>query len=252
MISSRRWDATPSCSGVSVADACWILGGPGQGCPETCGDLRVDQQTTLRQSSLQAVVLALTVRYGLPPWRRIKALDQPCESVPFDQPSDPRGTVDTARFLFLLETQTWDCFQGESLLHVSPVFRSPCACLLSRPAPAPQWGSAAAASTGYAGGLLLCVLGLLGLSLWCCCCRVPARPQQRAKLAPRRGLLSRLGFQHAVGEFHTDSPLFRMSAWRIYQSSSGDSEERAGRAPNQPEQLPSVPRHSTRAPVRLY
>lgn len=247
---SRRWGATSSCPGVLVADACWILGGPGRGCPETCSDLQNDEQMTLRQSSSHAVVLALTVRYGLPPWWWATTLDQPCEPVPFTL--TPRATGDaiqTARFLYLLETQTWDCFQGESLLHVSPVFRSPCACSSPRSAAALQWSSAATVSIVYAGGLLLLVLSLCA---WCCYCGLLARPRDQTKPAPRRDLLSRLGFGKTCGEFHTDSPLFRMSAWRIYQSSGDGGEQAGGRAAIQPEQLPSMPSHSTRAAVRLY
>ena len=50
------------------------------------------------------VVVALTVRYGLPPWRRAQSFDEPCVA----------SSYDTASFLYMHEVQTWDCFQGLS------------------------------------------------------------------------------------------------------------------------------------------
>jgi len=149
-----------------------------------------------RRACLNGTIWPSTVAAGQKPRPAVRASA-------FQPATTSQGTLVGARFLYLLVTQTWDCFQGEGLLHVSPVFRSPCACLSSRPAPGLQWSSATAVAFVYAGGLLLLVLGLCA---WCCYCGVPARPREPAPrhAVPRRDLLSRLGFgptEH--GEFHT-------------------------------------------------
>ena len=117
----RRWDATSSCLGVLVADACWVLGGPGQGCPATCGDSQMDEQMMHRQSSLQAVVLALTVRYGLPPWRQAKNLDQPCEPVPFNPQPRAREPLSARAFSTCSKRRRGTAFRA----------RASCTCRLS-------------------------------------------------------------------------------------------------------------------------
>ena len=44
-----RWTPTRDCAGVPVNDVCWVLGGPGQSCPDMCGGSGlVDQQTTMK------------------------------------------------------------------------------------------------------------------------------------------------------------------------------------------------------------
>ena len=102
-----RWAPTADCAGVPVGDVCWVLGGPGQSCPDMCsGSALVDRQTTLDGSSSREVVTALTVRYGLPPWRRAQSLDRPCVA----------STFDTASFLYLHEAQQ----HGQSAVLVRP------------------------------------------------------------------------------------------------------------------------------------
>ena len=103
-----RWASTADCAGVIVDGACWLLGGPGETCPNVCGgDIHlVDELWTTAQASARSVVVALTVRYSLPPWRRAETLDLPCTATTFD----------VASFLYLHETQTWGCFQGEDTL----------------------------------------------------------------------------------------------------------------------------------------
>lgn len=270
--SSSRWEATSECPGVQVADGCWILGGPGQSCPSVCGGRPlVDEHLTLRQSSSGAVVLALTVRYGLPPWQHAEALDRPCEPTPFD-PAPRAGAVGpsvySASFLYLHEAQTWGCFQGEQISSIAPVFRAGCACLRATDSPSEPLDPTLL-HMAYAFGLVLLVLGLCGL---CCWCGVPARPGSRPKPATQPWLFSprpqwvwpgRLLwglYPSRCGEFHPDSPLFRMSAWRIYQGGAEGDEEGSGAA--MPANVRWVARWapgsrgrsagSPHSPVRLY
>ena len=45
----------------------------------------------------------------------------------------------TARFLYFPEVLSWDCFPGESIEDIAPVFRSPCAC--TEPLPYAEWSA---------------------------------------------------------------------------------------------------------------
>ena len=217
-----RWTPTRDCAGVPVNDVCWVLGGPGQSCPDMCGGSGlVDQQTTIDGSSSSDVVVALTVRYGLPPWRRAESLDERCVASSFD----------TASFLYLHEAQTWDCFQGEDKLGlgmertgrstgITPVFRSGCVCYRGSPPPSPPPPPPDFRLWWFLYAVVL-VLVTVGLCSWCCCCcweppRQP-RPQHFYGMStPRRNQLLSRFYQGRLGEFHPESPLFRMSTWRVY------------------------------------
>ena len=250
-----RWTATADCAGVSVNGACWVLGGPGQSCPDMCGGRAlVDRQTTIDGSSSRDVVVALTVRYGLPPWRRAQSLDQRCVASSFD----------TASFLYLQEAQTWDCFQGEDKLAlgmernghstgIAPVFRSGCVCYQGSPPPSPPppppdyrlyW-------LLYAVFLMLVTVGLCS---WCCCCcwQPPRQPRPQhfyGMSTPRRNQLLARFYQGRLGEFHPDSPLFRMSTWRVYHDADAPVPDRPlsakgagmGHLTEAPSELPDRP-----------
>ena len=117
----------PSCDGAEALERCWYLGDKGDACSSVCGAVeRVDATATEALASSEPVAVALTLRYGLPPWRAA-TLGARC---------DDHGAWQSSAFLWLGEAQVWGCFPGESLTHVSPVFRAPCACVA---AAAPWW-----------------------------------------------------------------------------------------------------------------
>ena len=117
----------PSCDGAEALERCWYLGDKGEACSSVCGAVeRVDATATEALASSEPVAVALTLRYGLPPWRAA-TLGARC---------DDHGAWRSSAFLWLGEAQVWGCFPGESLTHVSPVFRAPCACVA---AAAPWW-----------------------------------------------------------------------------------------------------------------
>ena len=103
-----------------------------------------------------------------PPNRHAEAFDRTCEP-----PANSRFF--TARFLYFPEVRSWDCFPGESIEDIAPVFRSPCAC--AEPPPPPYYAQYAArlcASTGCAALSSLAFGFCLALCLaWCflCFCR---------------------------------------------------------------------------------
>ena len=100
-----------SCDGVEALESCWHLGGKGEACSSACGALElVDGTATQALASSEMVVVALTVRYGLPPWR----------AATFGARCDDHGVWDSAAFLWLEEAQVWSCFPGEGLAHVPP------------------------------------------------------------------------------------------------------------------------------------
>ena len=106
--------------------------------------------------------------YLEPPNRHAKAFDRTCEP-----PTNSRFF--TARFLYFPEVRSWDCFPGESIEDVAPVFRSPCACTEPLPpAPYAEYAAQLCASTGCAALSSLAVGFCLALCLaWCflCFCR---------------------------------------------------------------------------------
>ena len=117
----------PSCDGAEALERCWYLGDKGEACSSVCGAVeRVDATATEALASSEPVAVALTLRYGLPPWRAA-TLGARC---------DDHGAWRSSAFLWLGEAQVWGCFPGESLTHLSPVFRAPCACVA---AAAPWW-----------------------------------------------------------------------------------------------------------------
>ena len=117
----------PSCDGAEALERCWYLGDKGEACSSVCGAVElVDATATEALASSEPVAVVLTLRYGLPPWRAA-TLGARC---------DDHGAWRSSAFLWLGEAQVWGCFPGESLTHVSPVFRAPCACVA---AAAPWW-----------------------------------------------------------------------------------------------------------------
>ena len=150
--------------------ACWKLGALGQGCSATCGGAQfTDPALTVALGSSSELVEALCAHEELePPNRHAEAFDRTCEP-----PANSRFF--TARFLYFPEVRSWDCFPGESIEDIAPVFRSPCAC--AEPPPPPYYAQYAArlcASTGCAALSSLAFGFCLALCLaWCflCFCR---------------------------------------------------------------------------------
>ena len=148
--------------------ACWKLGSLGQGCSATCGGAQfTDPALTVALGSSSVLVEALCEHeYLEPPNRHAGAFDRTCEP-----PANSRFF--TARFLYFPEVLSWDCFPGESIEDIAPVFRSPCAC--TEPLPYAEWsGPQLCASNGCAALSSLAVGFCLALCLaWCflCFCR---------------------------------------------------------------------------------
>lgn len=108
----------PPCDGAEALERCWHLGDKGEACSSVCGAVELmDGIATESLASSEPVVVALTLRYGLPPWRAA-TLGSRC---------DDHGVWESSAFLWLEEVQVWQCFPGEGLTHLSPVFRAPCA-----------------------------------------------------------------------------------------------------------------------------
>ena len=110
---------------------------PGQGCSATCGGAHlVDPALSVALGSSSELVEALCMQAGLePPNRHAAAFDRTCEP-----PANSHFV--SARFLYFPEVRSWDCFPGESIDAIAPVFRSPCACLPAaapRPPAPPAW-----------------------------------------------------------------------------------------------------------------
>ena len=121
-----------TCRGVVERDVCWVLGGPGQGCADVCGGSSlVDARAFRELASSTLVVTSLAAHYGLPAVRRTHAFDVPCE------PEEGRPSYGTAAFLFFPDVNTWDCFPGESVYAVAPLFQAGCSCRAPPPEPLP-------------------------------------------------------------------------------------------------------------------
>ena len=147
-----------------MVGACWKLGGLGESCPVVCGGL-VDAPLSVALGSSTEVVEALALRAGLSTPRPTAAFDRTCEA-------RPESSYRTALFLYFPEVEIWDCFPGESLEAIAPVFRAGCACLPppapGAPAPppsAPVWYSGYCNSVGCAATASLVVGFTLALCL---------------------------------------------------------------------------------------
>ena len=147
-----------------MVGACWKLGGLGESCPVVCGGL-VDAPLSVALGSSTEVVEALALRAGLSTPRPTAAFDRTCEA-------RPESSYRTALFLYFPEVEIWDCFPGESLEAIAPVFRAGCACLPppapGAPAPppsAPAWYSGYCNSVGCAATASLVVGFTLALCL---------------------------------------------------------------------------------------
>jgi hypothetical protein len=154
--------------------ACWKLGSLGQGCSATCGGAQfADPALTVALGSSSELVQALCEHETLEtPNRHAEAFDRTCEP-----PANSRFF--TARFLYFPEVRSWDCFPGESIEDIAPVFRSPCACTEPLPpSPYAEYAAQLCASTGCAALSSLAFGFCLALCLLCflcfCCRRQPS------------------------------------------------------------------------------
>lgn len=130
-VSSISWQCP---SGVVEHGACWVLGGRGQGCSDVCGSSElVDADTFRRFASSTRVVASLSAHFGLAQAHRTSAFDVPCESAADDHPS-----YGTAAFLYFADVDLWDCFPGESVFSIAPIFQAGCACRTPPASPSPR------------------------------------------------------------------------------------------------------------------
>jgi hypothetical protein len=190
-------------SGVVEHGACWVLGGRGQGCSEVCGGSALVDADAFRQfGSSTRVVASLSLHFGLAPAHHTSAFDVPCVSAADDHPS-----YGTAAFLYFADVDLWDCFPGESVFSIAPIFQAGCACHAPPPpppSPPPQppyhamWYEAwCVAPRGMLPGLdsscagtaagLLCVLLGIGLAGFCAAAAAAAAAGQQEELAASPG-----------------------------------------------------------------
>ena len=183
-------------SGVVEHDACWVLGGRGQGCSEVCGGSALVDADAFRQfGSSTRVVTSLSLHFGLSPAHHTSAFDVPCVSAADDHPA-----YGTAAFLYFADVDLWDCFPGESVFSIAPIFQAGCACHAPPsppPSPPPQppyhtmWFEAwCVAPRGMLPGLdsscagtaagLLCVLLGIGLAGFCAAAAAAGQQEEPA------------------------------------------------------------------------
>ena len=183
-------------SGVVEHGACWVLGGRGQGCSEVCGGSALVDTDAFRQfGSSSRVVASLSLHFGLAPAHHTSAFDVPCVSSSDDHPS-----YGTAAFLYFADVDLWDCFPGESVFSIAPIFQAGCACHSPPsppPSPPPQppyqtmWYEAwCVAPQGMLPGLdsscagtaagLLCVLLGIGLAGFCAAATAAGQQEELA------------------------------------------------------------------------
>ena len=220
-VSQRNVSKMPGnwrCSGVVEHGACWVLGGRGQGCSEVCGDSALVDADAFRQFGSSSLVIAsLSTHFGLPQAHHTSAFDVPCES-----PADEHPSYGTAAFLYFADVDLWDCFPGESVFSIAPIFQAGCACHPPpsppppNPSPPPQspqplhhapWYEAyCVAPHGMVPGLPSCVVTaawllcvLLGIGLACFCAAVAAVQrygQEELAASPSASSLAKWALAH--------------------------------------------------------
>ena len=83
----------------------------------------MDTEAFRQFASSTRVVASLSLHYGLAPSHHTSAFDKPCVSTGYDHPS-----YGTAAFLYFADVDLWDCFPGESVFSIAPIFQAGCAC----------------------------------------------------------------------------------------------------------------------------
>ena len=216
-------------SGVVEHDACWVLGGRGQGCSEVCGGSALVDADAFRQfGSSTRVVTSLSLHFGLSPAHRTSAFDVPCVSAADDHPA-----YGTAAFLYFADVDLWDCFPGESVFSIAPIFQAGCACHAPPsppPSPPPQppyhtmWFEAwCVAPRGMLPGLdsscagtaagLLCVLLGIGLAGFCAAAAAAGQQEELAASPGVTGRASRSPYRNSPYRMQRRSWLRRSCDW---------------------------------------